>query len=75
MQDGASQSDDTVSGGVALFLSIVLLIVCLMGLVNGESFDYCLSLLPTEYRPLTIPTNLLSSTSTRASWHVYTRHL
>lgn len=39
-QDGATQSEDTLSGGVCLFLSIVLLIVCLMGLVNGE-FIYC----------------------------------
>jgi sodium-dependent phosphate cotransporter len=33
-QNGASQSDDTTSGGVCLFLSLVLLLVCLMGLVN-----------------------------------------
>ena len=33
-QDGANQSEDNVSAGVCLFLSIVLLVVCLMGLVN-----------------------------------------
>ena len=33
-QLGASQHDDQVSGGVCLFLSLVLLIVCLIGLVT-----------------------------------------
>jgi sodium-dependent phosphate cotransporter len=33
-QEGADQHDDEVSGGVCLFLSLVLLIVCLMGLVT-----------------------------------------
>lgn len=33
-QDGASQNDDQVSGGVCLFLSLVILIVCLIGLVT-----------------------------------------
>lgn len=33
-QDGANQDEDNVSAGVCLFLSIVLLVVCLMGLVN-----------------------------------------
>eukprot|EP00978_Attheya_sp_CCMP212_P000165 scaffold303_cov46-Attheya_sp.AAC.5 len=33
-QDGADQHDDEVSGGVCLFLSLVLLIVCLIGLVT-----------------------------------------
>jgi len=33
-QDGATQKDDEVSGGVCLFLSLVLLVVCLLGLVK-----------------------------------------
>jgi sodium-dependent phosphate cotransporter len=33
-QHGASKQDDATSGGVCLFLSLVLLLVCLMGLVN-----------------------------------------
>jgi sodium-dependent phosphate cotransporter len=33
-QHGASKHDDSVSGGVCLFLSLVLLMICLMGLVN-----------------------------------------
>jgi sodium-dependent phosphate cotransporter len=33
-QNGATQAEDAVSGGVCLFLSIVMLIVCLVGLVN-----------------------------------------
>jgi len=33
-QHGASQQDDATAGGVCLFLSLVLLLVCLMGLVN-----------------------------------------
>ena len=33
-QAGATQSDDNVSGGVCLFLSLVLLTMCLVGLVN-----------------------------------------
>ena len=33
-QNGATQQDDTTSGGVCLFLSLVLLLICLMGLVN-----------------------------------------
>ena len=33
-QNGASQQDDTTSAGVCLFLSLVLLLICLMGLVN-----------------------------------------
>lgn len=33
-QDGATQKDDNVAGGVCLFLSLVLLILCLIGLVN-----------------------------------------
>lgn len=33
-QNGASQQDDVTSGGVCLFLSLVLLLICLMGLVN-----------------------------------------
>jgi sodium-dependent phosphate cotransporter len=33
-QDGATQRDDNISGGVCLFLSLVLLILCLIGLVN-----------------------------------------
>lgn len=33
-QDGATKKDDDVSGGVCLFLSLMLLIVCLIGLVN-----------------------------------------
>jgi sodium-dependent phosphate cotransporter len=33
-QNGATQKDDTTSGGVCLFLSLVLLLICLMGLVN-----------------------------------------
>jgi len=33
-QHGASRQDDVTSGGVCLFLSLVLLLVCLMGLVN-----------------------------------------
>jgi sodium-dependent phosphate cotransporter len=33
-QDGASQKDDSISGGVCLFLSLMLLIICLIGLVN-----------------------------------------
>ncbi|KAL7467473.1 hypothetical protein ACHAXS_007723 [Conticribra weissflogii] len=33
-QHGATKQDDTISGGVCLFLSIVLLVICLTGLVN-----------------------------------------
>jgi sodium-dependent phosphate cotransporter len=33
-QEGADQHDDEVAGGVCLFLSLVLLIVCLVGLVT-----------------------------------------
>ena len=33
-QDGATQKDDEVSGGVCLFLSLVLLVICLLGLVK-----------------------------------------
>lgn len=33
-QNGASKQDDATSGGVCLFLSLVLLLICLMGLVN-----------------------------------------
>merc|ERR1712087_1078312 len=33
-QNGATQQDDATSGGVCLFLSLCLLLVCLMGLVN-----------------------------------------
>lgn len=33
-QEGADQHDDEVAGGVCLFLSLVLLIVCLIGLVS-----------------------------------------
>lgn len=33
-QNGATQNDDEVSGGVCLFLALVLLIVCLLGLVT-----------------------------------------
>mmetsp|Transcript_19156 Transcript_19156/g.34744 ORF Transcript_19156/g.34744 Transcript_19156/m.34744 type:complete len:434 (-) Transcript_19156:110-1411(-) len=33
-QDGADQHDDEVAGGVCLFLSLVLLIACLIGLVT-----------------------------------------
>mmetsp|Transcript_5129 Transcript_5129/g.11650 ORF Transcript_5129/g.11650 Transcript_5129/m.11650 type:complete len:615 (+) Transcript_5129:78-1922(+) len=33
-QNGASKSDDVTSGGICLFLSLVLLLICLMGLVN-----------------------------------------
>lgn len=33
-QHGASRQDDATSGGVVLFLSLVLLMICLMGLVN-----------------------------------------
>ena len=33
-QHGASKSDDSTSGGICLFLSLVLLLLCLMGLVN-----------------------------------------
>jgi len=33
-QHGATQQDDATAGGVCLFLSLVLLLVCLMGLVN-----------------------------------------
>ena len=33
-QDGATKKDDDVAGGVCLFLSLLLLIVCLIGLVN-----------------------------------------
>jgi sodium-dependent phosphate cotransporter len=33
-QEGATQQDDSTAGGVCLFLSLVLLLVCLMGLVN-----------------------------------------
>eukprot|EP00978_Attheya_sp_CCMP212_P039567 scaffold207077_cov52-Attheya_sp.AAC.1 len=33
-QEGADQHDDEVAGGVCLFLSLVLLIVCLIGLVT-----------------------------------------
>ncbi|KAL3787315.1 hypothetical protein HJC23_009561 [Cyclotella cryptica] len=33
-QNGATKKDDDISGGVCLFLSLLLLIVCLIGLVN-----------------------------------------
>jgi sodium-dependent phosphate cotransporter len=33
-QHGATKQNDTTSGGVCLFLSLVLLLICLMGLVN-----------------------------------------
>lgn len=33
-QNGATKQDDATSGGVCLFLSLVLLLICLMGLVN-----------------------------------------
>jgi len=33
-QNGASRQDDATSGGVCLFLSLCLLMICLMGLVN-----------------------------------------
>jgi sodium-dependent phosphate cotransporter len=33
-QNGATKKDDSTSGGVCLFLSLVLLLICLMGLVN-----------------------------------------
>jgi sodium-dependent phosphate cotransporter len=33
-QNGATKKDDDISGGVCLFLSLLLLMVCLMGLVN-----------------------------------------
>jgi len=33
-QNGATQSDDHVSGGVCLFLALVILIICLIGLVT-----------------------------------------
>ena len=33
-QEGATQSDDIVSGGVALFLGIFFLVICLIGLVT-----------------------------------------
>lgn len=33
-QNGADKQDDTISGGVCLFLSLVLLVICLMGLVK-----------------------------------------
>lgn len=33
-QDGATQKDDEVAGGVCLFLSLVMLVVCLIGLVS-----------------------------------------
>jgi sodium-dependent phosphate cotransporter len=33
-QNGASKHDDTVSGGVCLFLALFMLLICLMGLVN-----------------------------------------
>jgi len=33
-QNGATKQDDNTSGGVCLFLSLVLLLICLMGLVN-----------------------------------------
>ena len=33
-QNGATRSDDATSGGVCLFLSLCLLLICLMGLVN-----------------------------------------
>jgi len=33
-QNGASRQDDATSGGVVLFLSLCLLMICLMGLVN-----------------------------------------
>jgi sodium-dependent phosphate cotransporter len=33
-QHGATKQDDSTSGGVCLFLSLVLLLICLMGLVN-----------------------------------------
>eukprot|EP00559_Dactyliosolen_fragilissimus_P004585 CAMPEP_0184857128 /NCGR_PEP_ID=MMETSP0580-20130426/2291_1 /TAXON_ID=1118495 /ORGANISM="Dactyliosolen fragilissimus" /LENGTH=569 /DNA_ID=CAMNT_0027352541 /DNA_START=45 /DNA_END=1754 /DNA_ORIENTATION=- len=32
--DGATEEDDKVSGGVCLFLSLVLLIICLIGLIT-----------------------------------------
>ena len=33
-QDGSLQKDDEVSGGVCLFLSLVILVICLIGLVT-----------------------------------------
>eukprot|EP00957_Ditylum_brightwellii_P201436 15325629-Ditylum_brightwellii.AAC.1 len=33
-QNGATKRDDEISGGVVLFLSLVILIVCLIGLVT-----------------------------------------
>lgn len=33
-QNGATKKDDDISGGVCLFLSLLLLMLCLMGLVN-----------------------------------------
>jgi len=33
-QNGATQNDDEVSGGVCLFLSLVVLVICLIGLVT-----------------------------------------
>lgn len=33
-QNGATQQDDNVAGGVCLFLSLLLLVLCLIGLVN-----------------------------------------
>jgi len=33
-QDGATKKDDDISGGVCLFLSLLLLMACLLGLVN-----------------------------------------
>ena len=33
-QEGATESDDIVSGGVALFLGIFFLVICLLGLVS-----------------------------------------
>jgi len=33
-QDGASRRDDEVSGGVCFFLSLVILVICLIGLVT-----------------------------------------
>ena len=33
-QNGATKQDDTIAGGVCLFLSLIFLLICLMGLVN-----------------------------------------
>jgi len=33
-QDGASQADDEASGGVCLFLGLIVLVICLLGLVK-----------------------------------------